>query len=132
MNKLKQTYFIPRYKYKDLITNSYKICETIKNLLNNKAPDADEIPNIVLKNLPKKTIAQNTIFTYKIEKCHEKIPEAQVLPANIGIKQLIEDDRKSTTQTNNVADGENLCIIPESQLGFRSEHSTVHATSQLV
>lgn len=125
-----------------LLTSPREVKNIIKYLPNNKAPGPDQIPNIVLKNLPHKAIVQltyiiNTIF--KLQTFPDPWKTALIIP--IHKKQKDKDNPNSyrpislLNAMSKVAEKiinkrlakqlkEQQTLIDE-QFGFRPGHSTV-------
>lgn len=128
-------------------TSYPKLLLTFKNLNNKKSSSFDEIPNIVLKNLP-----QEYIFCYSIifNNCLNLayFPTPWKIAKLITIKKKGKDGSDSssyrpisllpniskvfeTTINDSIV---SFCnsknIIPEHQFGFRHRHSTIHAITK--
>lgn len=146
---IQKRYHIPINTLKRLQTSPSEIKDIIKNLPYNKAPGPDSIPNILLKNLPRKVIVQinyiiNSIIKYQYYPKSFKL--ATVIPIQKPGKQpdnpqnyrpiaLLNSLSKITEKIihkrllNFINDND---TIPDCQLGFRGGASTVHATARLV
>ena len=131
------------------LTNYKETKYIFRKLNNKKSTGIDGIPNIALKNLPKKIITLYTIifnnslnnryFPIKWKKTKIiPIPKRGKDPSlltnlrpislvpNVGkvLEVIINKRIISTTQELN--------LLPESQFGFRHRHSCIHAVSKLV
>jgi len=129
-------------------TNPTEIKNQIKKLPTDKAPGPDEIPNKILKNLPKKTIVQlnyiiNAIFqnsyfptTFKQAKIIPipKPGKNKTDPLSYRPISLLNTLGKLTeklihTRLLKIIDRHQL--IPDEQFGFRPGHSTTHQITRI-
>ena len=149
VNRLNDRFPIPLNKYQKLITTPEKIKKLLKSLPNHKAPGPDSIPNILLKNIPKKAIVQlcyiiNSII--KLQYFPEQWKIAIVVPFLKPNKQpqnpssyrpicLLNTLSKVTERVilealNKFVEKKKL--LPAVQFGFRGGHSTSHALCRVV
>lgn len=131
----------------DYFTSYTKLTLTLKQLNNKKSSSFDNIPNIVLKNLPQQYILNYTIlFNNCLNLTY--FPTAWKMAKLITIKKKGKDgsspsDYRPISLLANISkvfeviinkaitkfcDANN--VIPETQFGFRFQHSTVHAISK--
>lgn len=120
-----------------------------RNLPNKISAGTDEIPTIVLKNLPLKILKDyTTIFNNAIN--HQYFPiawkEAKVIPTHkkgkppnelagyrpISLTPNISKVFEATTSNAIEAHNRKENIIPDNQFGFRHKHSTTHAIHKLL
>ncbi|CAK9832643.1 RNA-directed DNA polymerase from mobile element jockey [Anthophora retusa] len=133
----------------DYFTSHTKLRLTLKILNNKKSSSFDNIPNIALKNLPPHYTYNYTII---FNNClnHMYFPTAWKIAKVIAIKKkgkdgsnpadyrpisLLANISKVFETTINNAIGK-YCdknnVIPETQFGFRHQHSTTHAITKFI
>ena len=148
-NKLQDRYVIPPNKLPKLLTSPQKIKNIIKSLPNNKAPGIDSIPNIVLKNIPKKALSQITYIINSIIKLQyfpkswkiaiiipllkpNKVPHLPVSYRPISLLNTLSKVAEKIILENINKIIEKNRLLPARQFGFRSGHSTEHALCRVV
>ncbi|XP_076660285.1 uncharacterized protein LOC143363606 [Halictus rubicundus] len=131
----------------DFFTSTYELNIILRKLNNKKSSSFDNIPNIILKHLPPRFIYNYTIIfnnclnsahfpaAWKTAKtiCLKKKDKNESIPASYRPISLLPNISKIFEITINNAI-EAVCaerkLIPETQFGFRRNHSTVHAITK--
>lgn len=138
---IQRTHDITSDELESLLTNPTEVKNLIRRLPNNKAPGPDDIPNLVLKNLTKKTIVQLTYIinaTLKLQYFPNYWKNAVVIPIHKKDKNkndplsyrpisLLNTMAKLTEKIihRRLTDyNETKDIIKKEQFGFRRGHST--------
>ena len=144
----RQTYPIPPPLLLKLHITPTDIKNTILHSHNHKAPGPDDIPNVVLKNLPRKTITQLTyIINAIILLQHFPIQWRNAIVVPIlkpGKNPNNPDSYRPVSLVNSLSKvTERLLMfkmsrlglcnkIPKEQFGFRAGHSTTMAVAKVV
>lgn len=142
-------YPIPPAILNKLMTTPNEIIKTIKNLPNNKAPGPDTIPNLILKNLPRKVIVHllqiiNAMLTLqhfpmlwkqahiilfpKPGKNPQELKSYRPISLLSGLGKVAE--KLILKRLTKITDS--LNIIPDEQFGFRPQRNTVLAVARVV
>ena len=143
-----QKYPIPPTVLPRILVKPKELRKIIQNLPNNKAPGEDSIPNILLKNLPRKTFIQLSYITNAIIQLQHfpaKWKNAVVIPILKPSKNpknpdsyrpisLLNSMSKVVEKaiSNKISSLDLLQRIPKEQFGFRADHSTTLAVARVV
>lgn len=140
---------IPPTVYSSLVTSPGEVCKYLHKLPNNKAPGPDDIPNKLLKNLPRKTVVHlvniiNAIFLLQHFPKQWKVALITMIPkpgkdptnpASYRPISLLNSLGKLTekiilTKIEKIAN--NMSVVPKEQFGFRKGHSTTLLTARIL
>lgn len=148
-NQIQNSYPIPPRKLAKLIISPSALQKIIKNNPNLKAPGPDNIPNLVLKNLPKKTLTQLSYLINSILRT-QYYPESWKVGIVIPILKpnkpphLTSSYRPITLLNTMSKITEKVILqilhkyinkktlIPVRQFGFRSGHSTTLTVAHMI